>query len=405
MNKYIFLVFLYVNTVNSFAQIKILFDATKAETANNADWIIDADQHNLGYDPNPYIGGRESYAQRFPTPDQSGITASTSQDYWEGGISAWGVDAVRLGYIVETLPYTAQITYANVNNNQDLSNYDVFVVCEPNILFTADEKAAMINFVQNGGGLFMISDHDNSDRNGDGVDSVEIWNEFMQDNPVQIDPFGISFDYDSFNADTSNMANLPADPLLHGSYGDVTNVEFYSGTSMTLNINSNSSIKGVVYNSGSSNTGNTGVLCAYATYGNGKIVALGDSSPVDDGTGDPHDRLYDGWIEDADGNHERLIMNATVWLASHDSNVVNQSEIASKYQVNFSLNQVNIQGEGIESLKLIVSNLLGQEMLVKNLRLGKFEEIHLQADNLYIYQLIKDDGLLKTGKFVLDSAR
>jgi hypothetical protein len=30
------------------------------------------------------------------------------------------------------------------------------------------EKDAIINFVKNGGGLYMIADHDNSDRNGDG---------------------------------------------------------------------------------------------------------------------------------------------------------------------------------------------------------------------------------------------
>ena len=30
-------------------RLKILFDATKAETAANADWITDADIFNLGY--------------------------------------------------------------------------------------------------------------------------------------------------------------------------------------------------------------------------------------------------------------------------------------------------------------------------------------------------------------------
>jgi hypothetical protein len=28
------------------AQVKVLFDATKAESAGNADWVIDADVHN-----------------------------------------------------------------------------------------------------------------------------------------------------------------------------------------------------------------------------------------------------------------------------------------------------------------------------------------------------------------------
>src|SRR5205085_8102860 len=44
-----------------------LFDAAHAETAGNADWVIDED----------------SGAQRFPTPDQSTVTASTTETYWK----------------------------------------------------------------------------------------------------------------------------------------------------------------------------------------------------------------------------------------------------------------------------------------------------------------------------------
>jgi hypothetical protein len=157
--------------------IKILFDATKAETANNADWVIDADLHNLGYQGGPASegGGNEANAQRVPNPPQSAVTASTNGTYWNGALSSWAIDCVNQGYTVETLPYNGQITYGNSSNLQDLSHYNVFIVCEPNILFSASEKTAILHFVQNGGGLFVISDHDNSDRNGDGSDSPHIW--------------------------------------------------------------------------------------------------------------------------------------------------------------------------------------------------------------------------------------
>ncbi|HEY4151408.1 MAG TPA: hypothetical protein VGM41_20860, partial [Chitinophagaceae bacterium] len=46
---------------------KFLFDATKAETAGNADWVIDEDG---------------STPQRIPTPAQSTITASTAETFW-----------------------------------------------------------------------------------------------------------------------------------------------------------------------------------------------------------------------------------------------------------------------------------------------------------------------------------
>ncbi len=299
------------------AQNKILFNATKAESAGNADWVIDADLHNLGYTNGPPVVGQgtESNPQQVPTPAQSGIVSSTAETFWSGGISAWGVDLVKQGFVVETLPYNGAITYGVASNPQDLSNYKVFIDCEPNILYTAAEKTAIMQFVQNGGGLFMVSDHTNSDRNNDGYDSPEIWNDLMSNNTVQTNPFGITFDLVTFSQTTTNIPSLPGDPILHGIMGDVTSAMWSSGTSITMTPSANATVKGVIYKTGSA-FGNTGVMFAYATFGNGKVAAIGDSSPADDGTGDPGDQLYNGWTGDANGNHERLIMNATLWLAS-----------------------------------------------------------------------------------------
>ena len=118
-------------------------------------------------------------AQRFPTPAQSGITASTPETYWNGGFSAFGVALVKKGFQLESLPTGARITYGDATNAQDLTNYKVFVIPEPNIRFTTAEKNAILAFVRGGGGLFMISDHSGSDRNSDGWDSPEIFNDLM----------------------------------------------------------------------------------------------------------------------------------------------------------------------------------------------------------------------------------
>ena len=297
--------------------IKILFDATKAETAGNADWVIDSDLFNLGFGTGPAVpgGGNESNPQRIPTPAQSGITAATAETYWTGALSAWGVDCVKKGYTVETLPYNGVISYGNVANPEDLTHYKVFIVCEPNIVFTAVEKTALLNFVFNGGGLFMVSDHTVSDRNNDGWDSPAIWNDFFTNNGSVSNPFGISFDLANFSETSTNIPILAGDPLLHGPMGNVTQVKWSNGTSITINTTKNSSAKGVVYKTGSA-FGSTGIMCAYAKYGTGKVVALGDSSPCDDGTGDPGDGLFNGYFTDAAGNHQRLIMNATIWLAT-----------------------------------------------------------------------------------------
>jgi len=321
------------------AQIKILFDASKAEAAGNADWVIDADQNNIGFFNGPaQIGGTESNAQRIPTPIQTTITSTSLETTWMGGISAWGIDCVKKGYMVESLPYNGQITYGQSSNAQDLSNYKVYIVCEPNILFTTAQKTAMMQFVQNGGGLFMVCDHANSDRNGDNYDSQMIWNDFILNNPIQNNAFGFKFDSVDVSQISTNLAALATDTLLHGPFGNVTSLEFNGGTTMTLTPTANANVKGVIYKNGSSTTGNTNAMMVRSRYGLGKVAALGDSSPADDGTGDPNDALFDGYIAGANGNHKKLIMNTTFWLVN---NIITGIEQYGKSSFNVFPNPFN----------------------------------------------------------------
>ncbi len=404
--KYTYLfIFSFFILGNIMAQQKILFDATKAETAGNADWVIDADQFNLGYsDGSPKENtGNEANPQRFPSPDQSGISASTKESYWTGALSAWGVDLVKQGFSVETLPYNGQITYGNSANPQDLSNYAVFIVDEPNIQFTDTEKTAILQFVYHGGGLFMISDHDRSDRNGDNIDSPSIWNDLMQNNSFQKNPFGFRFELDNFSDKTENIPNLPGDPLIHGTMGDVTRVEFYNGTSITLNTDANASVKGVVYQSGSG-FGDQNVLVVHAEFGKGKVVAMGDSSPADDGSGDPNDRLYDGWIKDANGNHERLIINGTLWLAKGQATSVRTIAVPEKLIRLKNLQSkltVSLKGNTIFSGNMLdIFNLLGQKVeSVKDMRPQQNYSLHLPAKGIFIYHFRNLQQTLDWGKF------
>jgi hypothetical protein len=59
---------------------------------------------------------------------------------------------------------------------------------------------------------------------------------------------------------------------------------------------------------------NNNVFCLSSSYGTGRIVALGDSSPTDDGTGASAsgDVLYDGWTL---YSHSKLMLNASLWLS------------------------------------------------------------------------------------------
>ena len=274
---------------------KFLFDAKHAETAGNADWVID-ENNNV--------------PQRIPTPLQSTITASTAETYWTGAISAWGIALAKLGHTVETLPSTGSITYGNAANAQDLSKYNVFVIDEPNTVFTAAEKTAILQFVQNGGGLCMISDHTISDRNNDGWDSPEIWNDLFTNNTIQNNPFGFSVDYTDISGTTSNIFT-GSHPVINGAVGSVTQVQFNNGATITLNPSANANVQGLVWRSGyTQNT--TNVMSAVSTFGNGRAFIIADSSPMDDGTGAAGNVLYNGWSV---YSHTKLMMNASLWLA------------------------------------------------------------------------------------------
>jgi hypothetical protein len=304
---------------------KFLFDATKAEMAGNADWVIDADNYNLNVTSGNGSGrvmsssSYDSNPQRFPNPLQSGITSSTLETYWQGALSSWAVDLVQAGHQVETLPFNGKITYGDSTNTQDLSNYDVFVLVEPNILFTAAEKTALINYVKNGGGLLMVADHGHltagttgSDRNNDGADSVDVLNDLMI-NSVQNNPFGVSFNGDEISGTFTYMNTISSDPLIRGAAGTVNNIKFNVGSSITINTGQNASVTIAIWSSSSRST-STGVV-AYGSYGSGRFAAFGDSSPFDDGTGDnTGDTLYSSYNVSSYGN-SKVILNASFWLA------------------------------------------------------------------------------------------
>ncbi|MFJ5269593.1 hydrolase [Streptomyces sp. NPDC088358] len=272
-------------------QHRVLFDNGHAETAGNADWVISTSQPDpLGQDSSP-----------------------SSETDWTGALSSWGVALQKTGdYSLRTLPSGSSLTYGGSAAN-DLSNFDELVLPEPNTLFTTAEKTAIMTFVKNGGGLFMVSDHTGADRNNDGYDAVEIFNDLMTNNGVDsTDPFGFSIDTLDVGSGYPAAISDSTNPVLHGSFGTVTKSLIADGTTATLKPSDNSAVKGLVYRSGYS--GNTGAFFATSTFGSGKVAFWGDSSPIDDGTGQSGNTLYDGW-NDTGATNAALALNATEWLA------------------------------------------------------------------------------------------
>ena len=279
--------------------LKALFDNTKSETSGNSDWIIDT------YQP-------------IPVPAQSTITPTTPGIYWLGGISSCGVGLVKLGFTVHTLTATYGITYGNPGNPYDLSNYNLFIACEPQDPFTLAEKQAIKSFVQNGGGLMMVADHNGSDRNSNGWDSPQVWNDLRSDSL-----FGIHFQStgetdNNITEVSTNVSTDPGDPIIHGSFGTATALSYHNGTTMRLVPLSNPNAAGHIWMNGVPQSSSQ-IVAATSTYGLGKVAGVGDSSPADDGSAQPgNSSIFPGWSE-VGATDSILFLNLCLWLVASPS--------------------------------------------------------------------------------------
>ncbi len=275
--------------------VSVLFDNTKDEQAGNADWVIDDDQP-------------------IPLPFNP-----SSAESWLGGISSWGFSLWGEGFLVHTLPPDSALTYGDSSNSMDLSKYDLFVVCEPQLFFSSSEKRAVLQWVHDGGSLFMVADHNSSDRNSNGIydDSPRVWNDLGVDTC-----FGIHFDTtgeanNSITQTSGNVDTAITDPIINGHWGRGDSLAFHGGTTMVLYPEKNPTVQGHIWMEGTPQ-GNYNVMLATCRYGQGRVVSIGDSSPADDGTGAPGDRLYDGWNEAAD---KVIFLNSCYWLLEDVLNV------------------------------------------------------------------------------------
>ncbi|HVP38627.1 MAG TPA: Ig-like domain-containing protein, partial [Candidatus Saccharimonadales bacterium] len=278
---------------------KALFDYTKNETAGQADWIIDTHMPT-------------------PSPAQSGITPGTPESYWLGGISAWGVTMVKRGYTVATLTSSYGITYGNSSNPYDLSNYDVFIIPEPQNPFSAAETTAIYAFLRNGGGIVAVGDHNSSDRDSDGWDSPRIYNALDPNHVLGVHWQVTGEGNNNVSQVSTNVATSPGDSLIYGPAGTVANLSFHNGDTMVLYPGTNPSVRGEVWMNGVSQSSTSQVMAASAVYGNGRIVFVCDSSPMDDGSGQSGNSLYTGWTE-AGTTDSTVFMNAALWVTRRDA--------------------------------------------------------------------------------------
>ncbi len=266
------------------AQNGVLMDWTKNETAANADWVAD-------------------HSAPLPTPYPPASPTS-----WDGAYSTWAYTIyLRTGRRIRTLPPGHTITHGNTADSLDLSHFELFILPEPQNPLSAQEVQAVLNFLRSGGRVILIADHNASDRDGDNWDSPHVLNAAFQDS-LGIH-FHVSNEIDNNFSSTSGPVNV-SHPVISGPAGTVVAIAFHRGTVITLT-GGPAIVDGVVWHPSYAPGSSTGIMVACGTYGLGKFCAMGDSSPPDDGTGNPGDNLYDNWNE---LDNAVLLTNMAAWL-------------------------------------------------------------------------------------------
>lgn len=296
---------------------KVLFDNTHGETAGAADWVID------------------------------------------GAFSDFADGLRAVGFTVDSLDRPVPYTFGEQAITYDkLKDYDVFIISEPNIPLKKSEQDAMLQYVQNGGSIYFIADHYNSDRNKNRWDGSEAINGYRRgawDNPAKgmsaeeaaspamqgvvssdwlADNFGVRFRYNALG-DVDNLTDVVSPAQSFGITTNVGSVALHAGS--TLAILDPTKAKGLVYvptnvpawanavDQGVYEGGRAeGPFAAIAKVGAGKAAFIGDSSPVEDATpkylredNGAKKTTYDGFKGEA--NDATFLVQTVEWLANHES--------------------------------------------------------------------------------------
>ncbi|SFJ86531.1 Gldg family protein [Thermoflavimicrobium dichotomicum] len=238
------------------ASKKILFDQGHGQTAGNADWTI------------------------------------------EGGYSEFAEALRKAGYTVESTKDRFTLSL--------LQRYQVLILPEPNTNYSNEEKSAINQFIKNGGGVYFIADHADSDRNHDGWDSVDIFNGYKKDRyqPEQ-DWVGKTF---GFFFSRKTLTQAPIESISPNVLTEKVNaVGCWACTTIQLTDKNQRITEDVNFTGQEKN-----YYHIHGIYGSGRFAAIVDSSPYDDGTGAPGKKLHPNWKQ---YDHARLAVNTIQWLA------------------------------------------------------------------------------------------
>lgn len=244
-----------------------------------------------------FVNLTDPSAPRVLFDDAHAQTAGNADWIITGGYSDVAQTLRRAGFSVEALggkPIT----------RERLAGVRVVVLPEPNRPYAAGELEALAEHVQSGGGLLAIGDHKGSDRDGDGWDAPMVLNQL-------IGPMGLQFSFDKVSE--APLSGPSAGALAQG----VKAAGAWAGCSVTL-----VSPAARAHLTFGPKAGGKPFL-ASSTFGKGRLVAVGDSSPFDDGSGTPGKKLHDNY-NDPRYSGPQIAVNVVSWLAGREGHVVDE---------------------------------------------------------------------------------
>ena len=104
-----------------------------------------------------------------------------------------------------------------------LKNYDILIIETPS-RYEPKEIDAIIRFVENGGGLFLIGDHTNLGGTGTNLNQISKW-------------FGIEFGFDSINSINGSLYYYTRGPIAHPAIKYMPALNFMTGCSLSVPLN------------------------------------------------------------------------------------------------------------------------------------------------------------------------
>ncbi len=227
--------------------------------------------------------------------DTHGQTAGNA-DWVPAGAYSEMVDMLKANdFKVESL---SKVTSGRAFTAELLKGYEALILAEPNNPYSKAECDLIVDFVKNGGGLFIVGDHGNADRDGDGWDAVRALNEFCP-------KFGFKFKGDMvYEAPVAGPINQD-----HPAMFGFKSVGIWAGSTFDIIEADGAKAVGLI----DSRISKAPYMVA-SEFGAGRVFAIGDSSPFDDGTGSGgKNKLHDSY-DSFMFSHPQIAYNAMAWV-------------------------------------------------------------------------------------------